>query len=73
VNLFENTSVVEEHSIYYSQLRSGSAERSFEVARKFPIGGGGTPRELLDILSRKVAVALAVGSGVLDQDLDLPL
>jgi hypothetical protein len=73
LNLFRNPSVVEEHSIYLSHLRAGAAECSCAVYRELPIGGGGMPRELLDILGRKVAVALAVGSGVLDQDLGLPL
>jgi len=57
----------EDHSIYYSLLRSGAAECSCEFGRDFPIEGGGMPWKLPNILSHKVAVALSVGSGVLDQ------
>ena len=44
---------------------SGSAEGLLEVTRKFPVGGSGMARELLDVVGRKGTVALAVGLCVL--------
>src|SRR5215212_10887554 len=55
-------------------LRScSSAEYPFEVSCEFLVGSGAVAGELLDVLARKVAVALAVGLGILDQNLGPPL
>jgi hypothetical protein len=69
----EHFPVAEDRSIGNSLLRSCSAEYPFEVGCEFLIGGGGLARELLDVLSRKVAVPLAVGLGILDQNIGPPL
>src|SRR5215212_8440734 len=72
--LFENTSpVAADLSIGNSLHTARSAEHPCEVGCEFLIGGGGVAYDLLDVVGCPVAVALAVGLGVLDQNIGPPL